>query len=140
MRDDPQGGGSEPESIADEARGLMADFPGLVTDRIRLFSLELERAASVLGRMAALGALAAVLAATAWIALWAGIAAALIAVGLAWCWAALLVFVVNTAGGAWCALRVKSLAPLLTMPATLRRLTEWPEPRGREPSTPSDGP
>ena len=140
MTDHPQGTGSEPKSIAEEARGLMADLPGLVTDRIRLFSLELERASSTLGQMAALGALAAVLGATAWIALWAGIAAALVASGLAWFWAALLVLAVNAAGGAWCALRVKSLAPLLTMPATLRRLTEWSEPSGREPSAPRDEP
>ena len=109
--------------LLEQARALIGDLPGLLTDRVRLFSLELERAAGALGQMAALGLLASILAATAWVALWAGFAAGMIALGLAWPWTALIVFAINVAAAAWCALRVKALAPLLTLPATLRSLT-----------------
>ena len=117
-----------------QARALMGDLPGLLTDRIRLFALELKRAAGALGQMAALGLLAAILTATAWVALWVGFAAGMIALGLAWPLAALIVFTINVAGAAWCALRVKALAPLLTLPATLRSLTEALPENERSPS------
>ena len=113
-----------PMSLAQAARDLIGDLPGLLTDRVRLFSLELKRAAGALGQMAALGLLAAILAATAWVALWAGFAAWMIALGLAWPWAALIVFGINVGAATWCVMRVKALAPLLALPATLRRLTE----------------
>lgn len=111
------------QSLSREAAALLGDIPGLVTDRVRLFSLELKRATGAFEQMAALGLLAAILAATAWIALWAGIAAGFIAVGLAWFWVAPAVLVINVGGAAWCALRAKALVPLLTQPATLRHLT-----------------
>ena len=116
----PDGFGSLPQAIG----ALFADLPGLLTDRVRLLSLELKRASNALGQMVALGLLAAILAATAWIALWVGLAAALLAVGLAWPWVVLLVLFVNLSAAIWAALRVKALAPLLALPATLRRLTD----------------
>ena len=103
---------------------LFADLPGLLTDRVHLLSLELRRASNALGQMVALGLLAAILFATAWITLWVGLAAAFIAVGLAWPWIVLLVLVVNLSAAIWALLRVKALAPLLALPATLRRLTD----------------
>jgi hypothetical protein len=102
---------------------LLADLPGLLTDRVHLLALELRRASGALGQMVALGLLAAILFATAWIALWAGLAAGFIALGLAWPWAVLIVLAVNLSAAAWAVLRVKALAPLLALPATLRRLT-----------------
>lgn len=112
------------KSLFEDARGLVRDLPGLVTDRVRLFSLELKRATGALGQMLALGLLAAILTATAWIALWAGFVAGMIALGLAWPWAALIVLAINVAAAVWCAFRVVALAPLLALPATLRHLTE----------------
>lgn len=127
--------------ILEQARALLADLPGLLTDRVRLLSLELKRAAGAIGQMAALGLLAAILAATAWIALWVGLAAGMIALSLAWPWAALIVFAINVAGAAWCGLRVKALAPLLTLPATLRSLTEaLPEKERSHPDPTPPGP
>ena len=128
--------------LLEQARELLADLPGLLTDRVRLFALELKRAAGALGQMAALGLLAAILAATAWVALWVGFAAGMIALGLAWPWAALIVFAINVVGAAWCGLRVKALAPLLTLPATLRSLTEaLPENERSHPDpTPPESP
>jgi uncharacterized membrane protein YqjE len=134
-----------PEAPPDEAvslpravGALFADLPGLLTDRVHLLSLELRRASNALGQMVALGLLAAILLATAWITLWVGLATAFLAVGLAWPWAVLLVLFVNLAAAVWALMRVKALAPLLALPATLRRLTDsdalerHPEP-DREP-------
>lgn len=115
----PDDGVSLPKAIG----ALFADLPGLLTDRVHLLSLELQRATTALGQMVALGLLAAILLATAWLALWVGLAAAFLAVGLAWPWIVLLVLFVNIAAAVWAVLRVKSLAPLLALPATLRQLT-----------------
>jgi hypothetical protein len=111
-------------SLPKAVGALFADLPGLLTDRVHLLSLELRRASNALGRMVALGLLAAILFATAWITLWVGLAAAFLAVGLAWPWIVLLVLVINLSAASWALLRVKALAPLLALPATLRRLTD----------------
>ena len=125
-------------SLPKAVGALFADLPGLLSDRVHLLSLELRRASNALGQMVALGLLAAILFATAWITLWVGLAAAFLALGLAWPWIVLLVLFVNGAAGVWAVLRVKALAPLLALPATLRRLTDAdgrerepdPDPRG----------
>jgi hypothetical protein len=111
-------------SLPKAVGALFADLPGLLTDRVHLLSLELRRASNALGQMVALGLLAAILFATAWITIWVGLAAAFLAVGLAWPWIVLLVLVVNLSAAIWALLRVKALAPLLALPATLRRLTD----------------
>ena len=126
---DPAYHGEPPQGpLLKQARALLADLPGLLTDRVRLFSLELKRAAVALGQMAALGLFVAILVATAWVALWVGFAAGIIALGLAWPWATIIVFAINVGGAMWCGLRVKALVPLLALPATLRSLTETSEP------------
>ena len=112
------------ESLPKAIGALFADLPGLLSDRVHLLSLELRRASNALGQMVALSLLAAILFATAWLALWVGLAEAFLAVGLAWPWVVLLVLFVNLSAGIWALLRVKALAPLLALPATLRRLTD----------------
>jgi len=111
-------------SLPKAVGALFADLPGLLSDRVHLLSLELRRASNALGQMVALGLLAAILFATAWITLWVGLAAAFLAMGLAWPWIVLLVLFINLAAGSWAVMRVKALAPLLALPATLRRLTD----------------
>jgi len=126
MMDDappPSGAPDEVESLPKAVSALFADLPGLLSDRVHLLALEMRRASGALGQMVALGLLAAVLFGTAWIALWVGIAAAVVALGVAWPWAVLLVMFVNLAAAAWAMARVKALTPLLALPATLRRLT-----------------
>ena len=120
----PEGPPDEIVSLPKAIGALFADLPGILTDRVRLLSLELQRASNALGQMVALGILAAILFATAWIALWVGLAAAFLAVGLAWPWIVLLVLFINLSAGIWAVMRVKALAPLLALPATLRRLTD----------------
>jgi uncharacterized membrane protein YqjE len=120
----PEGPPDEIVSLPKAIGALFADLPGILTDRVRLLSLELQRASNALGQMVALGILAAIVFSTAWIALWVGLAAAFLAVGLAWPWIVLLVLFVNLTAAAWAVMRVKALAPLLALPATLRRLTD----------------
>jgi uncharacterized membrane protein YqjE len=120
----PEPAPDEVVSLPKAVGALFADLPGLLTDRVHLLSLELQRASNALGQMVALGLLAAILVATAWLALWVGLAAAFLAVGLAWPWIVLLVLVINLGAAGWAILRVKALAPLLALPATLRRLTD----------------
>ena len=120
----PEATPDEVVSLPKAVSALFADLPGLLTDRVHLLSLELQRASNALGQMVALGLLAAILFATAWLTLWVGLAAAFLAVGLAWPWIVLLVLFVNLTAAAWAVLRVKALAPLLALPATLRRLTD----------------
>jgi uncharacterized membrane protein YqjE len=128
-------------SLPKAVSALFADLPGLLTDRVHLLSLELRRASNALGQMVALGLLAAILIATAWLTLWVGLAAAFLAVGLAWPWIVLLVLFVNLSAAAWAVMRVKALAPLLALPATLRRLTDSDAPAGApEPDRESDRP
>src|ERR1700742_2220408 len=100
----PEATPDEVESLPKAIGALFADLPGLLTDRVRL--------------------LAAILFATAWITLWIGLAEAFLAVGLKWPWIVLLVLFVNLSAAIWAVLRVKALAPLLALPATLRRLTD----------------
>ena len=119
----PEGPPDEIVSLPKAIGALFADLPGILTDRVRLLSLELQRASNALGQMVALGILAAIVFSTAWIALWVGLAAAFLAVGLAWPWIVLLVLFINLSAGIWAVMRVKALAPLLALPATLRRLT-----------------
>lgn len=118
--------GPDPEglSLPQQVTALLADLPGLVSDRVQLLSLELKRASRALGQIVALALLAAILVATAWLFLWVGIAAALIKSGMSWPWACVIVMIVNLIAATWAARRLKSLAPLLALPATLRRLTD----------------
>ena len=111
-------------SLPKAVGALFADLPGLLTDRVHLLSLELRRASNALGQMVALALLAAILVATAWLTFWVGIAAAFLALGVAWPWIVLGVLVINLSAATWALLRVKALAPLLALPATLRRLTD----------------
>ena len=120
----PEAPPDDEASLPKAIGALFADLPGLLSDRVHLLSLELQRASNALGQMVALGLLAAILVGTAWIALWVGLAAALLALGLAWPWIVLLVLCVNLGAAAWAVARVKALAPLLALPATVRRLTD----------------
>jgi hypothetical protein len=124
----PDAAPDEVESLPKAFGALFADLPGLLTDRVHLLALELRRASGALGQMVALGLLAAILFGTAWLAMWVGLAAGCLAMGLAWWWVALLVLFVNLCAAIWALMRVKALAPLLALPATLRRLTHADAP------------
>jgi uncharacterized membrane protein YqjE len=102
---------------------LVHALPGLISDRVELLSLELQRAGQVLAQVVALIVAAAILAVTAWLALWGGVMVALINAGLHWAAASLIVLVINLGACWWAVARVRALAPLLHLPATRRHLT-----------------
>lgn len=107
-------------------QSLLHDLPYLPIERVQLLALELQRARQVLAVMIALVLAAPILLATAWIALWVRIATALVDAGLARGWVALLTLVLNTVAAAAALWRARSMNHLLTLPATMRRLTVAP--------------
>jgi hypothetical protein len=116
---------------------MARDLPGLISDRVDLLALELQRAARVLAQIVALLVAAAILAVTAWLVLWAGIAVAMVQLGLHWTLALLLALVLN-AWAAWLALvRLRKLLLLLQLPATRRHLTPG---QSDEPALPAAAP
>ncbi|MGE5386645.1 MAG: hypothetical protein ACM3SV_12265 [Betaproteobacteria bacterium] len=118
--------GKEGSSILESIHALLVELPGFVSDRVHLLALELQRARRALAQILGLLVLVGVLVGTAWLALWIGLAAAGIAVGLHWSVVWALVLAINLLG-AWLALkRIQVLGKLLTLPATLRRMTVAP--------------
>jgi hypothetical protein len=115
--------GEPHDTLLHAVQGLLRDLPGLVSDRVTLLSLELRRAGLAFAQIVALVVAAAILGVTAWLAMWVAIAGAVVALGVHWGLVALGVLLVNLAAMLVVALRARSLAHLLTLPATLRRLT-----------------
>ena len=116
------GDGAAPVSLSRLLRDFIGELPGLVGDRVQLLSLEVGRAGQALAQIVALALAIAVLVATAWIALWVGAAALMLAWGLALGWVVAVVLAFNLAAAGWAAYRVQRLAPLLGLPASVRRL------------------
>ncbi len=101
---------------------LVSALPGLVSERLELLALELHRAGRAIARIVALVVVAAILAITAWLALWACLALVLVASGWSWPLAMLAVLLVNLlltgAALAW----IRSLVATVGLPATRRHL------------------
>jgi len=110
-------------SVIASLQSLLHDLPQVVSERVTLLSLELRRAMRALALLVALVIGAAVLLATAWIALWMGVAAALLDAGMARHWVALLVLVLNAGAALGLLLMASSKTRLLALPATVRSLT-----------------
>lgn len=110
-------------SLFDSIRAVLRDLPGLVGDRIDLLSLELHRAGIALATMVAWLVVAAIVGSTAWLALCAAAALALINRGLPTAPVLLGVMVVNLLIAWWAIVKVSALAPLLKLPATRRQLS-----------------
>lgn len=120
--------GAPPDSLLGAAKGLWQELPGLVSGRVELLSLELERAGLALVQIMVLVIAAGILGVTAWLALCGGVAALLVGLGLPW-WASLcIVLAVNLLAAWWAVGRVRTLLPLLRLPATRRRLMFSPSP------------
>jgi uncharacterized membrane protein YqjE len=110
-------------SLFESVRALLRDLPGLVGDRVDLLSLELHRAGMALASMVAWLVVAAIVGATGWLALCAAITLVLIDRGLPGVAALIGVMVVNVLIAWWAVNKVRSLAPLLKLPATRRQLS-----------------
>ena len=116
--------GSEGDrSAMTSLQALLLDLAYLLSARVTLLSLELTRAMRTLALLVGLVLAAAVLAATAWVALWIGISHALIGAGVPQGVTVLLVLVLNASTAVALLLWACSLTHLLALPATMRQLT-----------------
>ena len=115
-------------------RSIWQELPGLVSDRVDLLALEVRRAGRALAQMVAMVVAVAILGVTAWLALWAGIAVGLVELGLHWSLSLLLVLALNTVTAVLAVMRLRSLLPLLRLPATRRHLAPG---RTTEPAAPA---
>lgn len=130
----PTGPASDtPPHEAPEESSFFGDLVGMLSDRVHLFSLELQQAARALAQMVALTMLAVAFGATAWVALWVWLAAALLDAGLAAIWVMLIVAGLNVAAAGLAVHRALARARLIGLPATVRRLT-----RAHRPAQPDD--
>lgn len=105
-------------------QGLLQEAAAALSARVHLLALELRRARDVLPKIIALLVLAAVVALTGWIALWAAVVLMLVQVaGWSPIWTMVLVLVVNLAAAGLLAWRAVAMVPLLALPATLHHFT-----------------
>ena len=110
------------ESLFDLAQSILRELPALLGDRVELLSLELQRAGNALVKLTILAAGAAILALTAWLALWSTLVGVLIALGWPAAGAHAMVVLVNAVAAAWALWRARGLFKLLGLPATRRHL------------------
>ncbi|UXH80535.1 hypothetical protein [Roseateles amylovorans] len=122
-----------------DLKGLTGSLRGMVQGRLLLLSLELQRAQQGLMSLVVLLVVAAIAGATAWLALWAGLAALAVQLGLSWPWACAAVLGANLLLLLWMVAAMKSLMPLLSLPAS-RRQFHWlfNDPQDA-PAPPDDG-
>lgn len=107
---------------------LLRELPKLLSDRVELLSLDLQRAGLALGQIVGLIVAVAILGVTAWLLIWAGVLLALVMVGLPRWGALLLAIVINAAGLWWAVAQIRARIPKLLL-STFRRhlaLTPWP--------------
>lgn len=130
------GGAMPAQSLLDSLQALLHELPGMVSDRVELFALELARAGSALARIVAWVVAIAILGITAWLALWTGVVMGLMALGLHWSAALVPVLVINLGAVAVAVSQVRRLVPRLSLPATRRHLTLRRAPQHAPPSVP----
>ena len=130
MNEDPQQAQSRdqaeaplPTSVFGAIKALLAELPALFSERVQLLALEMKRAGRALGQIMALLVVAAIFAATAWAALWAGVIVLLLRTELSLGYVLLIVLAINLAGAVVALLGIRKRARWLTLPATFRRLT-----------------
>jgi len=111
------------ESLIDLARDVLHDLPGLIGDRVELFSLELHRAGLALVKVLAMTVVAAILGVTAWLAVWSILVGLLMAAGWHWAAANGLVVLINIGAATYAVMRVRKLMMHLSLPATRQHLS-----------------
>ncbi len=132
--------GKPRRTMLQSLQSLWHELPGLVSDRVEILSLELQRAGTALVKIIALVAAAAILGVTAWLVLWAVIVVGLFSVGLPLWLALLLALLVNVGVAAFLLVRAKGLLGMLKLPATRRHLTVSPSYESLHPDAPQGGP
>ncbi|MDQ2778962.1 MAG: phage holin family protein [Pseudomonadota bacterium] len=107
---------------------LLRELPKLVSDRVELLSLDIQRAGLALGQIVGLIVVVAILGVTAWLLIWAGVLLALVMVGLPR-WGALLVAIaINGLALWWAVAHIRSRVPRLLLAAFRRHLIVAPLP------------
>ena len=119
-----------------ELQGMARAARGMLSGRLLLLALELRRARHGLVSLAILGVVAAIAGATAWLALWALLAALAVHLGLSWPWAFAGILAVNLLLLLWVVAAMKALAPMLALPAS-RRQFHWLFNDPMDPEAPS---
>ena len=104
-------------------KALLGELPALFSDRVKLLALEMNRAGRALAQIVALLAVAAIFAATASLAFWAGVVLLLHRSGVPMGGVLLIVLAINLLAALLAIWRIRGLARWLTLPATMRRLT-----------------
>ena len=112
----------EPAPLLQQLKELWHELPGLVSDRVELLSLELQRATQSLIEIVALLVGVAVLGVTVWLLLWAALIGLMVTAGLPLHWALLVAIAVNAVVIVLALQRVRGLLPMLRLSATRRHL------------------
>ncbi|MFG6432192.1 phage holin family protein [Roseateles sp. LYH14W] len=114
--------------MLDQVKSLACELPGLLSDRVELLALEVQRAAQALMQMVALVVAIAILGVTVWLALWVALVNVLMQAGVPLLGALLLAIALNGSVIVLAVARVRRLLPRLGLPATRRHLTVPPNP------------
>ena len=121
--DDTAAADAPRDGIAGGLHGLLDDLRGAVGERVELLSLELSAAVDAAVQILVLLVATAIVAVTAWLAMWAVLVGLLVEAGLGWVWALLAVAALNVVATMVALAYARRLLPRLGMPATRRRLT-----------------
>jgi hypothetical protein len=112
---------------------LWRELPGLVTDRVDLLALELQRAGVAMVKLAILVVAATVLSVTVWLLAWATAITAMVDAGLPVVLALALMLVVNAAAVWWAWVQAQALLKRVNLSATFRHLTSSNQDRPAAP-------
>lgn len=127
-------------SLPHQLQALWRDLQGLVSDRVELLSLELQRAVQALIQIVALLVAVAILGVTAWLVLWGAIIRLLVSAGMPLAAALLLSIAFNVVVIALALARVRRLLPRLSLPVTRRHLMFTSDLRPPPPDEPPAAP
>ena len=125
------------QTLMQGLQALWRDLPGLLSDRVEILALELQRAGLALVKVVALVVVAAILGVTAWLVLWAAIVAGLVAIGLHIGLALLIALILNVVAVVVALSRIPPLLAMLKLPATRRHLTISPGAEALHPGQPA---
>ena len=123
-----QATGERPEGLFESLQAIVRELPALVSDRVDLLSLELQRAGKALTQIVILVVAGAILGITAWLVLWGAIVVALVSLGMPLAATLFLVLAINIGAAVFALMRARSLVPRLGLPATRRHLMVSPSP------------
>jgi hypothetical protein len=120
---DPAAAGDAAVTIRQSLADLFGELPLLVSERVRLMALDLQRAGLALAQLIALILVTAILGVSAWLMLWVALGLLLVELGYPPSAVFGALVVPNAVAALFAASRIRALTQLLALPATVRRLT-----------------